>query len=223
MFTGIVETIGTLKHVGPGPGGLKRLTVALPPGVAWDDVRLGDSVCVSGVCLTATRVGGSGTTFVFDAIPETLKRSSLGVKSAGAPLNLERSLPADGRFHGHIMQGHVDAVGTLARREDKPGEVRLSVQAPREVLDLCVEKGSIAIDGTSLTITALEMDALTVALIPATLAATTLGTLVPGDPVNLEADIVGKYVQRLLTRGGAMPENPIGGGLSAERLRELGY
>jgi riboflavin synthase len=198
MFTGIVEELGevvAVEHL----AGAARLTVRGPLVTA--DVAHGDSVAVNGVCLTVTSVAESA--FTADVMAETLHRSGLGALEPGSPVNLERSLRVGDRLGGHLVQGHVDGVGTVASRA--PGErwdvVRITV--PPGLARYLVEKGSVAVDGVSLTVSALgggpgEQPWFEVSLIPATLAVTTLGRMQPGAGVNLEVDMIGKYVERML-------------------------
>ena len=206
MFTGIVEELGEVVAVErpPGPGGTARLTIRGPDVTA--DAAHGASISVNGVCLTVTGVADS--TFTADVMAETLRRSSLGVLVPGAPVNLERPVPAGGRLGGHIVQGHVDATGAIVSRDGgKPGEVVVRIGMPPELSRYVVEKGSVAVDGISLTVSAVSAPGMAagpagawfeVSLIPATLQMTTLGSKQPGDPVNLEVDIVSKYVEKLL-------------------------
>jgi riboflavin synthase len=198
MFTGIVEEIGEVLAVRESAD-VVVLTVRGP--TVTTDARHGDSIAVNGVCLTVIDPDGSTDgTFSVELVPETRKRSSLAAAVVGAPVNLERAVPAGGRLGGHIVQGHVDGVTTLLSRT--PGERSdvLRFGLPPDLARFVVEKGSIAVDGVSLTVAAIEPDAFTVALIPTTLARTTLGFRAPGDTVNIEVDVVAKYVQRL-TRG----------------------
>ena len=194
MFTGIVEEVGEVREV-------RRLDEVVVFAVAGptvaDDLAHGDSVAVNGCCLTVIDRRAEAGLFHLELVPETLKRTSLGGAEAGTRVNLERALPAGGRLGGHIVQGHVDGVGTLLGRTpgERSDEVRFSL--PAELSRYVVEKGSIAVDGVSLTVAGVEGDSFTVALIPTTLADTTLGTKQPGDVVNLEVDIVAKYVERL--------------------------
>ena len=195
MFTGIVEEIGEVLAVRESAD-VVVLTVRGPTVTA--DARHGDSIAVNGVCLTVIDPDGSTAgTFTVELVPETRKRSSLAAAAPGAPVNLERAVPAGGRLGGHIVQGHVDGVTTLLSRT--PGERSdvLRFGLPPDLARFVVEKGSIAVDGVSLTVAAIEPDAFTVALIPTTLARTTLGFRAPGDTVNIEVDVVAKYVQRL--------------------------
>jgi len=194
MFTGIVRERGRVLAVDHGEGGV-RLRIAAPRTAAG--VAVGDSVAVSGVCLTV--VENAGGELSFDAVPETLSRTALGRLAPGDDVNVEPAVRAGEPLGGHLMQGHVDGVGRIRSVEPEGDGRRIWVDTPPDVLRYCVEKGSIAVDGTSLTVAALDGAGFAVALIPHTLAETTLGALVPGDEVNLEADVLAKYVERLLT------------------------
>jgi riboflavin synthase len=191
VFTGIVRELGAVEAVEESASGI-RLLVRAPETAA--DAAVGDSVAVNGVCLTA--VAADDGVLAFDAVPETLRRSSLGRLGAGARVNVEPALRAGEPLGGHFVQGHVDGVGRV-RRADAEG---LEIEAGGELLRYCVEKGSIAVEGVSLTIAALGEDSFTVALVPHTREVTTLGTLAEGDEVNLEADVIAKHVERLLRR-----------------------
>jgi len=193
VFTGIVRELGAVERVEPRGAGL-RLLVRAPETAA--SARIGDSVSVNGVCLTATGVDDG--TLTFEAVPETIRRSSLGRLADGAAANLEPALRAGEPLGGHIVQGHVDGVGRVLRLEPEGEGARLTVEAPPELLRYVVEKGSITVEGVSLTIAALAPDNFEVALVPHTLTATTLGSLASGDEVNLEVDVLAKYVERLL-------------------------
>ena len=193
MFTGIVRERGRVASVdGDGDGIRIRLEAPLTAGEA----AIGDSVSLNGCCLTV--VEAANGTLAFDAVPETLSRSSLDGLEAGAELNVEPALRAGDPLGGHYVQGHVDGVASVRSVEPEGEGRRLWLDAPPEVLRYCVEKGSIAVDGVSLTIADLDDAGFAVALIPHTLAATTLGTLVTGARVNLEADVLAKYVERLV-------------------------
>lgn len=194
MFTGIVEERGVVRLAGPNRLVIGCHRVALDSGVDA-------SLSVNGVCLTVVE-RGSGT-LAFDVTPETLSRSSLGRLRQGDPVNLERPATLMTRLGGHLVQGHVDGVGEVASLQPNEAGATLVVRAPSELMRYVVEKGSITVDGISLTVAALEGDTFTVALIPHTLSVTTLGTARPGDPVNLEVDVIAKYVQRLLEGTGA--------------------
>ncbi|HEY8867528.1 MAG TPA: riboflavin synthase [Solirubrobacteraceae bacterium] len=194
MFTGLVQELGTVVAVDRnGDGARLRIEGALA-----HELNDGDSVAVNGVCLTAAAVNGAA--FSADAMAETLRRSSLGAVEPGASVNLELPLRASDRLGGHVVQGHVDGVG-IVRAVAQDGIARvLEVEAPADVLRYVVEKGSIAVDGVSLTVYSLSADSLSVSLIPATLARTNLGAAAPGTAVNLESDVLAKYVERLVAR-----------------------
>jgi riboflavin synthase len=196
VFTGIIEEIGEVAGV-EHRGDSAVLTITAARIV--DDIAHGASIAVSGVCLTV--VGwrtGEPTAIDFDVMGETLKRSALGALTAGDPVNLERAVRADARLDGHVVQGHVDGTGTVLSRT--PGDAWEAVRfgIPAELARFVAEKGSIAVDGVSLTVSAVGPDWFEVGLIPETLRATTLGGKAPGDPVNLEVDVLAKYVARLL-------------------------
>jgi riboflavin synthase len=193
MFTGLVEEIGTIAAIAPTDGGVR---VAIRARVVRDGLAIGDSVAVSGACLTAVELHPDG--FVIDAVAETLRRTTLGDAQPGDQVNLERALTLGARIGGHLVQGHIDATGTVAAAmPDEEGWV-LRVDAAPAVLRYVVEKGSIAIDGVSLTVVARDATGLTIALIPHTIVATTLGPERVGSRVNLEVDLVAKYVEALV-------------------------
>ncbi len=193
MFTGIIQEIGLVRSVEHDADG-STLRLELPATAAR--LRVGDSVAVDGVCLTAVRVGGDEA--AFEAMGETLRRSTLGELRAGDPVNVEPALRAGEPLGGHLVQGHVDAVGRVAAvREEGIAHV-VGIEAPTELRRYLVEKGSVALAGVSLTVSALTDDGFEVWLIPHTRAATTLGSLRPGTSLNLELDQVAKYVERLL-------------------------
>ena len=196
MFTGIVRERGIVAAVDGGADGV-RLRIDAPATAA--QAAVGDSVAINGVCLTITERDGASLSF--DAVPETLSRTALGRLVPGSAVNLEPALRAGEPLGGHYVQGHVDGVGRVRSLEPEGDGVRLTIEAPEELLRYCVEKGSVAVEGVSLTIAALGDDVFEIALIPHTLAETTLASLGPGDPVNLEADVLAKYVERLVGRG----------------------
>jgi riboflavin synthase len=198
VFTGIVRELGRVASAEGGAEGV-RLVLEAPTTAATTSV--GDSVSVNGCCLTAEAV--EEATIVVHAVPETLSRTTLARVGAGDVVNLETAARAGDPLGGHYVQGHVDAVGRVQSVEAEGEGLRVFVEAPDDVLRYCVEKGSVAVDGVSLTVAELADDAFAVALVPHTLEATTLSTLVPGQEVNLEADVLAKYVERLLrARGG---------------------
>ena len=225
MFTGLVEELGTVRAVIPNAlrGGSRRTDrggVSRPPGGArleidaatvLDDAEVGASIAVNGCCLTAVELGEGW--WAADAVEETLRRTSLGALAAGDRVNLERPVRLADRLGGHIVQGHVDGVGEIAQQESLPdGSTRVVITADDTILRYVVEKGSIAVDGVSLTVVAVDDKSFEFALIPHTATVTTLGIKGPGDPVNLEVDLVAKYVERLM---GATP----GFGVSPERKK----
>lgn len=195
MFTGIVEELGTVRAVTPNAGGARIEIVAK---IVLDDAEIGASIAVNGCCLTVVELLDDG--WAADAVTETLDRTSLGALAAGDPVNLERPVRLADRLGGHVVQGHVDGVGALHERVALPdGSTRMTFTAPASLLRYVVEKGSVTVDGISLTVAALDDGAFDVAVIPHTLSVTTLGPKQPGDPVNLEVDVLAKYVERLLT------------------------
>jgi riboflavin synthase, alpha subunit len=197
VFTGIVEELGEVTAV-EDLGDASRFRLRGP--VVTHGAKHGDSIAVNGVCLTVVEL--EGDEFTADVMAETLKRSSLGALTVGSPVNLERPMPADGRFGGHVVQGHVDGTGTIEARTPSENWEIVRVSLPADLARYVVEKGSITVDGVSLTVVDAADDHFTVSLIPTTLALTTLGRKQPGDPVNLEVDVIAKYVERLLgTRG----------------------
>jgi riboflavin synthase len=194
MFTGLVESTGTVAAVERDDAGA-RLSVSTPLAAQLVD---GDSVAVNGVCLTARGVADG--TFAADVMAETLRRSSLGPLASGDMVNLELPLRASDRLGGHVVQGHVDGVGTVDSVSEDGFARIVRVAVPGDLLRYVVEKGSIAVDGVSLTVSAVDGEAFEVSLIPETVERTTLGALQPGDPVNLEADVIAKYVEKLMNR-----------------------
>jgi len=198
MFTGIITEMGTVVDVLANENG-RRLTVDAPETLAG--LRIGESVSVNGVCLTV--VGNSDETFTVEVVKESLDRTTLGELVVSSPVNLERPLIATGRFDGHIVQGHVDGVGIVASISEEGDASRIRIEVPPEVARYIVEKGSITIDGTSLTVSALSKIGaapawVEVVLIPHTLAVTVLASRQPSSRVNLEVDVIAKYVERLM-------------------------
>ena len=195
MFTGIVEHVGRIESIDRQPT-LARFRIDVGP--IGEGVALGDSIAVLGACLTVTEIDGDHLTF--EAIPETLSRTRLGGLAEGSRVNLERAMSAGARFDGHIVQGHVDGMGQVGRFDRKGNEVELEIQCDPEIGSQLVDKGSVTIDGVSLTVVAAQADRFHVALIPHTLDVTTLSDLRVGDAVNLEVDVFGKYVKQYVDR-----------------------
>ena len=220
MFTGIVEEVGRLVRVETGA---QNATVTVGAGAVLEGAQVGDSILTAGVCLTVTNLRRDR--FSADVQPETLRRTTLGEKAPGSPVNLERSLTLRSRLGGHFVAGHVDGVGSVKRLEPVGNAIVVTLEAPKEVTQASVDQGSIAVDGVSLTIVKVDGGELKVSLIPHTAAVTTLGRLRPRARVNLEADLIGKYVYAFLTRvGGREPPAAVGrGGLTWEKLGEAGF
>ncbi len=216
MFTGIVEEMGVIRSIRRGA---RSAVLSIGAETVLSDLKLGDSVAVNGVCLTATSVDGGG--FTADVMHETLRRSSLGALIPGSPVNLERAMAADGRFGGHIVSGHIDGTGTITARRRDDNAVWYTVAASPSLLRYIVEKGSIAMDGISLTVAGVTERDFSVSVIPHTAAVTILGGKGPGDVVNLETDIIGKYVEKLLRP--RETEAAPAGGLTLEFLAQNGF
>lgn len=224
MFTGIIEEIGSVANVEPSGNGAGA-KIKIRAKKILQGTKAGDSIAVNGVCLTATSLGADF--FTADVMAETLRRSNLGSLAVGSQVNLERAMAADGRFGGHIVSGHIDGTGTIEKLEREGNAVWVYVSASSEILSLIVQKGSIAIDGISLTVAKVDQKQFAVSIIPHTGEETTLLSKKPGDLVNLENDIVGKYVQRLLSGGSlGLANNSSAGnrsGITEEFLRERGF
>ncbi|MCD7826032.1 MAG: riboflavin synthase [Clostridiaceae bacterium] len=227
MFTGIIEEVGVIRSITRGN---KSAVLTVEASKVLDGSKIGDSIAVNGVCLTATSI--SATQFCADVMPETLRRSSLGSLSRGSLVNLERAMAADGRFGGHIVSGHIDGTGQIAVCRPEDTAVWVEIKTPPEILKYIVQKGSVAIDGISLTVAALSDTGFAVSLIPHTGSETALLQKKPGDVVNLENDIVGKYVERLLQFGKGKEEMRAGApfpagqgttGITMEFLAENGF
>ena len=192
MFTGIIEEIGTVRRIEHGAKGA-RLTIQAK--TVLEDTRIGDSIATNGVCLTV--VSMTDDSFSADVMAESLRRSSLGTLQGGSLVNLERAMAANGRFGGHIVSGHIDGTGTIASQKREDNAVWVKIKTPAPLLRYIVEKGSIAIDGVSLTVAAGTDPDFSVSIIPHTGAQTILLGKKPGDPVNHESDVIGKYVEKL--------------------------
>lgn len=193
MFTGLIEEIGRINAIGRSRGARR---IVVEASAVLEDLRIDDSIAISGVCLTV--IERDERRFAVETVEETLKKTTLGALQVGARVNLERALRTDRRLGGHFVQGHVDGVGRIVRIVPQAGGRLLSVQAPESVLQYLTPRGSIAVDGVSLTIAELRGNTVDIALIPHTLEVTTLGDLDAGAQVNIEADMLGKYVYRAL-------------------------
>ena len=215
MFTGLIEDVGKVQKL-ERHGSSARLAIAT--ALPSEEFYVGDSVAVNGACLTVT--GIAGTLLSFDVSPETLDRSGLGRLASGDQVNLERAMRLSDRLGGHIVTGHIDCVATIAGRREESGNIIFSFRIPSGNLRYLIEKGSVAIDGISLTVNRVTPDGFSVNIIPHTAQMTTLRFKKPGDRVNIETDIIGKYVERLLVCSGSSSES---GGVSLQKLRENGF
>jgi riboflavin synthase len=201
MFTGIVEEIGAISTLEKTLAGTR---VTILASIVMGDLKIGDSVSVNGVCLTAVSMGERD--FSVEVSPETLSVTTLGTMAAGTPVNLERAMKLNERIGGHLVAGHVDGVGVIRSRHQDGNTIFFSIEAPPEILRYCVAKGSITVDGISLTINEVTAHGLSLAIIPHTAKVTTLGLKQVNDPVNLESDLIGKYVERLLQERSQLPK-----------------
>lgn len=215
IFTGIIEELGVVNKINRGSS---SFTLQIGAQKVLSDVKIGDSIAVNGVCLTVTSFNKDN--FICDVMPETVAKTSLKYLNTGTRVNLERALRLGDRMGGHLVQGHVDAVGTIAQKEKLDIATIYRIKAPAEVLKYTVPKGSIAIDGISLTVIDVLADSFTVSLIPHTARETVLGLKKSGDIVNLESDVIGRYVEKLLTAEPGDSEKP---GLKMSFLAEHGF
>jgi riboflavin synthase len=204
MFTGIVEEMGAVASLEKTLAGIRMTILA---SAVMSDLKIGDSVSVNGICLTV--VSKTDNDFNVDISPETLSVTTLGGFAVGTPVNLERAMKLNERIGGHLVAGHVDGVGVIRNRHQDNNAIVFTIGAPPEILRYCVAKGSITVDGISLTINAVTEHGFSVAIIPHTAKVTTLGLKQVNDPVNLESDLIGKYVERLLQERGQLPKPTI--------------
>ena len=217
MFTGIVEEKGMVRHMQlNGESGV----LSVKAKKVLEGTKIGDSIAVNGVCLTVTSLQPDG--FTADVMAETIRRSSLGSCKAGSPVNLERAMAVDGRFGGHIVSGHIDGTGVIRSMTREENAIWVSIVTSEQILHLIVEKGSICIDGISLTVAKVDEAGFQVSVIPHTGEETTLLEKAPGDPVNLENDVIGKYVERLLGINKKKKEKKESG-LTMEFLEKFGF
>ena len=216
MFTGIVEEMGQIRSI---VRGASSAVLSIEANLILEDLKIGDSVAVNGVCLTATSIGAGG--FTADVMHETLNRSSLGSLQKGSHVNLERAMLANGRFGGHIVSGHIDGTGTIGSIQKDDNALWYTILADAKLLRYIVEKGSVTIDGISLTVADVQSDRFAVSLIPHTAKVTVLGEKRTGDIVNLETDIIGKYVEKLMKP--AVEETKQKSGITMEFLAENGF
>lgn len=217
MFTGIVEEVGTIAEIKRGQ---HSATLGIKAEKVLEDLKIGDSVAVNGICLTATSVLSNG--FTADVMHETLNRSSLSKLSRGSRVNLERAMPANGRFGGHIVSGHVDGVGTIVNIMRDDTAIWYTIKAESSILRYIVEKGSITVDGVSLTVARVGESEFSISAIPHTVSVTVLGQKKTGDIVNLENDIIGKYIEKLLSPKTDSDKNEKSG-ITRELLSQYGF
>ncbi|MGN0291486.1 MAG: riboflavin synthase [Lachnospiraceae bacterium] len=216
MFTGIVEEMGTIAGIQKGA---KSAVLTIQAQKVFSDIHIGDSIALNGVCLTVTSF--SKDTYTADVMNETLQRSSLGSLTIGSKVNLERAMPADGRFGGHIVSGHIDGTGTIKKVEKDDNAIWYTIAAPENLMKYIVEKGSIAIDGISLTVAKRSDADFAISMIPHTAKETVLSRKKPGDIVNLENDIVGKYIEQLMQYNKKEETKP--SAITKEFLLEAGF
>jgi len=216
VFSGIVEEMGAVQAIERGLAGAKFSILA---SAILEDLQVGESVSVSGACLTATTI--EDNSFSVDVSTETLNCTFLSKMTVGTPLNLERAMKLNARIGGHLVTGHVDGVGILRAREQDGNALYLTVEAPDDVIRYCVPKGSITMDGISLTINAVKGSSFSVAIIPHTAKVTTIGLKQIGDLMNLESDLIGKYVERLLQGSGTLP-SPSAPSIDKDYLQKRG-
>lgn len=214
MFTGIIEEIGVIKKI---QRGVKSAIVTIQGNIVFNDIKIGDSIAVNGVCLTVA--GFSNKMFTADVMHETLNRSTFAGIKTGDPVNLERAMPVDGRFGGHMVTGHIDGVGVVAAINKDDNAVWYTIKTTAEIMAYVIEKGSIAVDGISLTVADVGTDAFRVSIIPHTARATILAGKKVGDGVNLENDLIGKYIAKLIGKKQQTSHN----GITKDFLTKYGY
>lgn len=195
MFTGIVEELGTVSNIRQS-GEAMKLTIAA--NTILSDVKLGDSIAVNGICLTVTSFTASS--FTVDAMPETVRATSLRMLGTSSKVNLERAMAANGRFGGHFVTGHIDGIGTILNKKQYYNAIYYKIGIPDDLLRYCLQKGSIAVDGTSLTIFDIDESSITISLIPHTVSESIIGKKAAGDIVNIECDMIGKYIERFISK-----------------------
>ena len=218
MFTGLVEEIGIVNNISlQGNSG----TIAIKASVVTEGTKVGDSIAVNGVCLTVTSLSDDG--FTADVMAETVRRSSLGSLKSGDRCNLERAMAADGRFGGHIVSGHIDGTGRVAKVVREENAIWFTIEADKSLLGYIVEKGSVALDGISLTVAAVSNTDFKVSIIPHTQEATTLYLRKPGDIINIETDVIGKYVAKMMGRETGSDTEESGGSITMDFLRDNGF
>ncbi len=218
MFTGIVEEIGKIKDI-TSKGNALQLSISC--SLVLEDVQVGDSIAVNGICLTVTSF--SAHHFNADVMPETFRSTSLATLHTGAPVNLERALPLGGRLGGHLVSGHIDGTGTVVGRRNENNALWLDIQATPAIMRYIVSKGSVCVDGTSLTVSDLSDTTFSISLIPHTAEVTILSTKKNGSLVNVECDLLAKYVEKLMKPSGIEPTSGNGAHMSLEWLQKHGF
>jgi riboflavin synthase len=218
MFTGIIEGLGTVRELRTSA---KETLLTLEADFSLDGTRIGDSVSVNGACLTVVRL--EGTRFQADISPETLARTTFGSARAGDRVNLERALRLSDRLDGHLVSGHVDGIGTIAGRQRSANAIVIDIQAPAALIRTMIEKGSVAVDGISLTVNRCEANGFQVSVIPHTAKWTTIGFKAVGDAIHIETDMIGKYVERFLLRQDAAAREPEPKGVGIDLLARTGF
>lgn len=214
MFTGIIEEMGKVKSI---IRGRKSIRLAITCDSVLQDTKIGDSLAINGICLTVTDLG-SGF-FTADVMPETIQKTNLHTLKVSSPVNLERALQLSDRLGGHLVSGHVDGTGIINQIKKDDNAIRLTIGASEDILKYVVQKGSVAIDGTSLTVTKTGASYFEISLIPLTQGVTTLGIKKAGDLVNIECDIIGKYIEKLIKGDPTLSHK----GLTEDTLKSLGY
>lgn len=218
MFTGIIEEVGKVKTIIHGSSSIKLSIECIH---IMQDVRLGDSIAVNGICLTVSDLEKGW--FSADVMPETMRKTNLGKLRLSEKVNLERALKLSDRLGGHIVSGHIDGTGTIIGRRDEDNAVWITIEAPQAILKYIVQKGSVALDGTSLTVAYIDEKCFKVSLIPLTRGVTTLGMKNAGDIVNIECDVIGKYIERLIAGQANESAEQKQKGVSMEFLKEHGF
>ncbi|MDF2522461.1 MAG: riboflavin synthase, alpha subunit [Clostridiales bacterium] len=216
MFTGIIEEMGKVKGI---IRSINSIKLSIECRTILKDMKLGDSIAVNGICLTATDFGDSW--FTADVMPETMRRTNLDKLKPSGYVNLERALSVSDRLGGHIVSGHIDGIGTIIEKKEEDNAVWLTIEAPQEILKYIVQKGSVALDGTSLTVAYIDNRSFKISLIPLTRGVTVLGIKEVGDKLNIECDVIGKYIEKLIIcQTNATNNNK---GLSMDLLKENGF
>lgn len=218
MFTGIIEEVGQVSSISRGR---QSVRLRIKCRIVTQGSMKGDSIAVNGVCLTVTEIGADW--FTADVMPETLRRTSFHILRSGSPVNLERAMKPDGRLGGHLVSGHIDGIAVLTRRTVEDNAIWLTFSAPSAILRHILLKGSVCLDGVSLTVAGQDQASFSVSLVPHTVKKTSLNTRTSGDPVNVECDLIGKYVEKHCSVKSSLPTDKTRSGLTIELLEENGF